>query len=477
MSRDRKSWSLKNHGPIRLGDESITDVTDVQRKIFSVPKAALEDGVLQLLASAAEMQQRQDLDSALQLYEAAMEKVKAHNLNRKRLFTGTSKKPPPLNSRTPIQWCLHVGDMASAICLLGNPNAALAELCTTVSLERIEQVLDAGADVEYRMGVTGRTLLLQETAEGRHAGVRLALAHGANIHCMDNNGDTALALSLACEKPQASLIVKDLMEAGADIKSRDGQGRSLFALAIAQGQPEVITLVMATLIPLSTEDYEHIKEWAANLPANSENWTTRISDVLRLLLSYDLNPNLRLKANGAFTLLDVAIQRTAAGSELLVADLLDHGAVLNLEAVLCKSTLAVIELILTRVTPLEDTHHRQITAWIRKLNTEPQKWSQRDIEVLKLLLDFGLDPNTRRSVTPHSPLIICAASSGSLPLVQKLIALKAQLDVTDDNSNTALLCASKIHNRPIYDALKGAGVNDRIFFGISTVWSSHNSGA
>lgn len=475
MNRNRKSWSLRQHGSIRLGDEKPPDATDIKNKIYSVPKAALEEGVLQLLASAAEMQQRQDLDSALQLYEAAMEKVKAHNLNRKRLFTGTTKKPPPLNNRTPIEWCLHVGDMASAVCLLGNPNAALAELCTTVSLDRIEQVLEAGADIEYRMGPMGRTLLLQEAAEGRHPGVHLALSQGANVNCMDNNGDTALALALASENADASLIVRDLMEAGADITSRDGQGRSLFTLVVAQGRPDVVAQVIAKISPLKPEHHGQMKEWAADISVNSEKWSTRTCDVLRLLLNNGLEPNIRLQ-NKALTLLEAALQRQTAGVELLVADLLDHGAEPNLEAALRNSTSLVIELILTKITPLTETHRQQMTAWITTLPTEPKKWLQRDTSVLKALLDFGLDPNIRRLTAPHSPLIVCAASTGDLSLVQKLIVLKARLDETDDNSNTALLCASKLSNRPIYDALKNAGVNDRIFFGIATVWGSHNSG-
>lgn len=96
----RKSWYSQRQGQIRLGDTEVGD--GPARKVAPVPKAALEEGILQLLASAAEMQQRQDLDSALQLYQAAMEKVRDHGLNRKRLFTGTNKKPPPLNSRYKI---------------------------------------------------------------------------------------------------------------------------------------------------------------------------------------------------------------------------------------------------------------------------------------------------------------------------------------------------------------------------------------
>lgn len=474
---NRKSWSSAKPGPIRLDNKKPSDTADVpQSKIHAVPKAALEEGILQLLASAAEMQQRQDFDSALQLYEAAMEKVKAHGLNRKRLFTGTSKKPAPLNSRTPIQWCLHVGDIPSAICLLGSPNAALAELRTTVSRDKLEQILDAGANIEYRIGPMGRTLLLQESAEGKHAGVRVALDRGASVTVMDDNGDTALALAMISKKSEASLIVADLMEAGADINSQDGQGQPLFKLAVAQGQPAFVAQLIETLSPLTVEYREYMKSWAADLPVRGDRWSERTCEVLRLLLDHGLDPKLCLQANTKFSLFDVAVSRQAAGSELLVASLLDHGVAPNVEAALHGGTPQIIELVLTRVTPLQDTERHQILAWVNTLPSEPKKWSPRDFDILKLLLDYGLDPNLRRMTTPHSPLIVCAAASGDLALVHKLIALKAQLNVMDDNSDTALICAAKAGNRPIYDALKKAGVNDRVFFGMITVWSSHQNG-
>ncbi len=473
---NRKSWSLSKSGPIRLDDKNASDTADTpQSKNHAVPKAALEEGILQLLASAAEMQQRQDFDSALQLYEAAMEKVKAHGLNRKRLFTGTSKKPAPLNHRTPIQWCLHVGDISSAICLLGSPNAALAELRTSVTCEKVGQILDAGADIEYRLGPMGRTLLLQEAAEGRHAGVRLALDRGASVTVMDDNGDTALALVLLCGKSQSSQIVADLMDAGADINSQDGQGQPLFKLAIAQGQPEVVLQIMEVISPFSTKHWECMIRWAAGLPMHGDKWSNRTCEVLRLLLDKGLDPNLCLQPNGNVALLEVAVQRQAAGSELLVADLLNHGAAPNLEAALNSGITPNIEVILKKVTPLQDARQEQIMAWMTNLPLEPSAWAPRYVDALKLLLDYGLDPNLCLLAAPHSPLIVCAAASGSLPLVQKLIALKAQLNGMDDNSNTALICAAKTGNRPIYDALKKAGVNDRIFFGMITVWSSHQN--
>lgn len=445
-----------------------------RRKMPPVPKAALEEGIIQLLASAAEMQQRQDLDSALQLYQAAMEKVKEHGLDSKRLFSGTKKKPAPLNVKTPLEWCLHVGDIPSAVCLLGNANAALAELRTTVSLERLEQLLDAGANIEHRIGPCGRTLLLAEAAEGRQAGVRAALDHGASVTCMDNNGDTALALALANGQLQAGPIVEDLLEAGANLNTRNGQGQPLFKVALANAQPEIVGHIITALSPLTGEHKDQMKEWAADLPVHDKTWSSRNSEVLILLLDHDCNPNLhfqnvRYQGKGTSSLLDLAIERQA---DQLVTALLEHGADPNLETALLHGTLSTIDLILTKLTPLTDTHRQQMTAWIKTLHARSNKWSERDREVLKLLLDFGLDPNLRRYSPPRSPLVLCAASCGDISLLQKLMALKVALDVKDDDGNTPLICAARNNHREVYDALRAAGLNDNYFL-FGTVWSHY----
>ena len=380
-------------------------------------------------------------------------------------------------TRTPLEWCLHVGDIASAICLLGSPNAALKELRTTVPLERIEQVLDAGADVEYRIGPNGRTLLLQEAAEGRHLGVRLALDKGASVHCMDDNGDTALALALPSVKPQARAIVLELLEAGSDLITKNGQGQSLFNVALANASPEVLELVIATLSPLTDEHQSQMHSWAANCWVQDKKRSNRSCEVLRILIRHGLDPNLtfqhpRYQGEGTSTLLELAVKQQNAGSDLLVTELLEKGAKPNLQVALQSGSMRVIETMLTKLTPMEETYRQQMGDWVKTLHAQSNRWCKRDVEVLKLLLDFGLDPNLRHPSAPHSPLIICAACCGDIGFLQKLIVHGARLEVKNDDSDTPLICAAKNRNREIYDALTATGLNDRYFL-FGTVWGHH----
>ena len=113
-----------------------------------------------------------------------------------------------------------------------------------------------------------------------------------------------------------------------------------------------------------------------------------------------------------------------------------------------------------------------MAAWVKTLHVNPTRWGARDIDVLRLLLGYGLNPNLCHPTAPHSPLIICAASNGNLSLVQKLIAHGAQLDVKNDDSDTSLICAANNHHRQVYDALTAAGLNDKYFL-FGTVWGNY----
>ena len=324
-----------------------------------------------------------------------------------------------------------------------------------------------------QIGPCGRTLLLQEAMEGRHSHVCLALDRGASVMCMDDNGDTALALALRSGEPQASLIITDLLEAGADMSLKDGSGQPLLKVALANATKEVVKQVIEILSPLSSESHQCIQQWAANLSTDGNQWSDRTVSVLRFLLNYGLDSNTR-QSNQNMSLFEMAMTRQAAGSEALVEDLLSQGARPILTSALRLATPHSLDLVLTRLTPLTDGHRQQMVSWFSALPVQPKKWTMRDKRILTLLVEFGLDPDVRQAQAPHAPLVVCAAGNGDVELVRKLIAHKAKLSASDDDSDTALIRAAKNKNRAMYDLLKTGGANDRMFFW--TIWTNYAPG-
>lgn len=470
---NRSSWSSAKEGRIQLGGRQSSGFDTPMRNI-PVKKAVLEDGILHLLATAAEMQQRQDLDSANQLYEAAIAKMKAHGLDRKKFLNGTAKKPAPLSSRTPVEWSIHVGDMRSVITLLGDPNVALAQMVSTLTFEQLEAILDAGASIEHRIGPYGRTLLLREASEGRRKGIEIALDHGASISCLDDNGDTVLALCLRSTGPDTISIFKDLLEAGADINGNDGHGQPMLQVAVAHANPEVVATVIETLSPLTAKHVEQMQDSVANLLFFGNKINSRTCGVILLLLKHGIDPNTSSQATGRQSLFEFALQQDGEVGAALVSGLIEHGAEPSLPAALVRGQPNQLELVLTRLTPLSELNYLHMIEWVQNILSIGKRRSQRDGEILKILLDFGVDPNLRSVKPPHSPLIFFAVESNDLELVEKLIAHKANLTAANDDSETALVRAAKLQNRAVYDALKAGGVNDKYFLGW-TVWSSYTN--
>ena len=254
---------------------------------------------------------------------------------------------------------------------------------------------------------------------------------------------------------------------------KDGSGQPLLKVALANATKEVVKQVIAILSPLSSESHRCIQQWAADLHPDGNQWSDRTVSVLRFLLDYGLDSNTR-ESKQNMSLLEMAMTRQAAGSEALIEDLLSQGARPILTSALQLATLHSLDLVLTRLTPLTDGHRQQMVSWFNGLPVQPKKWMMRDKRVLALLVEFGLDPDVRQAQAPHAPLVVCAAGNGDVELVQKLIAHKAKLSASDDNSDTALIRAAKNKNRAMYDLLKTGGANDRMFFW--TIWTNYAPG-
>ena len=137
----------------------------------------------------------------------------------------------------------------------------------------MEKLIERGAKVDTRTDHAGKTALMMASARGHEAIVEKLIKAGADFSVADNSGKTALmhacmmiddamasirrkgggimnagghdgetALMEACRKNH-DRIVKQLLDAGADIYSVDNIGVTVFDFALGRGTTEMITML------------------------------------------------------------------------------------------------------------------------------------------------------------------------------------------------------------------------------------------
>lgn len=153
----------------------------------------------------------------------------------------------------------------------------LAKLAEQQDLDRIDALLDAGADIEWRHKGTGRTPLLSAVIAGKADAVARLLDRGANIeHACTAVGFTALGwaterndadigrlliargASLDVASPELHRtplmvaaqgghlpMVELLLAGGADVARVDFEGRNALSLAEARGHAAVVQCLQA----------------------------------------------------------------------------------------------------------------------------------------------------------------------------------------------------------------------------------------
>lgn len=75
--------------------------------------------------------------------------------------------------------------------------------------ESVEFLLNSGADIEYREGLTGNTPLIKAAAKGDVLTTQLLISRGANINAVNSSGQTAEDAALAAGKTEAATLVRD----------------------------------------------------------------------------------------------------------------------------------------------------------------------------------------------------------------------------------------------------------------------------
>ena len=106
--------------------------------------------------------------------------------------------------------------------------------------EALSKLLKAGANPDCNL--EGMTPLLAACAEGNVSCVKILLEHGADVNERAGNGVTALMMASFAGKPEC---VKVLIQAGANVHARADEGETALEFAVLRGELECAKLLRA----------------------------------------------------------------------------------------------------------------------------------------------------------------------------------------------------------------------------------------
>ncbi|MBQ6854843.1 MAG: ankyrin repeat domain-containing protein [Alphaproteobacteria bacterium] len=173
--------------------------------------------------------------------------------------------------------------------------SALQKTIKHQDFKKANLLLEYGADIEWRTPDYQRTALLNTAYLGNLEGLQYCIQQKANIHAKDDEGCTALMLSI---KKGHNHIVQYLINQGVDINSVDNKGQTALFFSILKNNPE------ATQILLNNGINPHITDtWGRNVcwPIIKMNNV----DLLKQFLDLGIDKN--IQDNHGETLLHFAV--------------------------------------------------------------------------------------------------------------------------------------------------------------------------
>ena len=309
-------------------------------------------------------------------------------------------------------------------------------------------ILDRGVDINAR-DEDGMTALIAAAAKDLHALAELLVRRGAELNAKDGAGENALIIA---SKSGSLRVAELLVKRGADVNAKDNIGKTALMHAAGEQRAKMVALLKAA----GAREFEPTLEEAAkqgdarmvralldrgvdpNLP-DADGRTPLFHAVLsdencvNALLEKGANPNARDRQGQS-----VISAATRRGNDTIVALLVEAGAdapnVALVDGIRTTDLEAVKEALLEGADPnaLDTNGQPALILSIVAPETEQRT------AIFRLLLDKGAKPNVPDSVNGFTPLIN-AASSGSLALVQELLARGADPAQRDNEGNSPLM--------------------------------------
>jgi ankyrin repeat protein len=147
----------------------------------------------------------------------------------------TQAEPPVLNDSFPV----------------AEPDLSHAVIAKDVA--RVKEIIDAGADVNAKDAL-GRTPLHLAAFHGQTEIIDLLIAHGADVNARDLAAMSPLHAAVIAGKQGAA--VQMLLDRNADLHAIDEKGQTALHLAAATGQPKLTTFLIERGADVHRTDFD-----------------------------------------------------------------------------------------------------------------------------------------------------------------------------------------------------------------------------
>jgi len=358
-------------------------------------------------------------------------------------------------------------------------NFSLIRAASEGDIKTIKKLLEQGGNINA-MTSNGSALMV---ASGRGLGdtVAFLLANGADINEV-NEGDGASALIFACEsandmilqKQAKILVVKMLLENGADIKVRTGNGLTALMWASRGGSPEVVEQLIANGADVNVK----VGNLTALSIALQEIQTGQQQAIVKMLKEHGAKDNamfhtpIQNKTPDAAMFINAKIAFwTLRGNVVLIANKLNDANIRvrrsAIRAINWYVTNSQMKHDIVRIAFEKGNTYSDIHSWAAKLLGVPtydrllfDTWNwQRGKNTFTMFPRKVENYNLVNEKTGQT-FLMYLAEVGNTRFVRKAIEQGTEINAKDKNGNTALSLALKNEHWRTVDTLRYNGAND-----------------
>jgi ankyrin repeat protein len=351
----------------------------------------------------------------------------------------------------------------------------------------LKKIIDKGLYVDTVNGNDGFTPLLQAIHKGSFAAVKFLTAGKADVNLANKvSGETPL---IAAVRKGSIKIVKELLVGGTDINQANKlDGNTPLIVAISKRNIEMLKLLLAweadveqinwrtgeSPLIYALEEKSSIDIIKALVEAGADvdevNGIMELTplilavaysyDAAKLLIENDADVNY-YNPDDESCAMNCAITN---GRKDIVELLLDNGAYLNyfspdhdaspLKCALIAERIEIVELLLQKGANVDPIKSQSSLVFCKAIN-------HGHIELIKILIDRGLDVNDFNEKDGSTPLL-WAAEKGCVEVVKELLARGANIDqMNEKNGYTPLILAVQNDHIELVKLLldKGAAPN------------------